>query len=51
MIKHPEIFDARKLAIALASGPFVLLLLVTGIDLAGSHFAEQPAPGSPTVRH
>jgi hypothetical protein len=49
MIKHPEIFNARKLAIALASGPFALLLLVAGIDFAGSHFAERSVPGSPTL--
>ncbi len=49
MIKHPEIFNARKLAIALASGPFALLLLIASIDFAGSHFTEQPATSSSTA--
>jgi hypothetical protein len=50
MIKHPEFFNARKLAIALASGPFALLLLITGIDFAGGYLnASQSTTSSPTA--
>lgn len=34
MIQHPDFFDVRKIAIALACGPLVFLLLLVGIDVS-----------------
>ena len=34
MIEHPDFFNVRKTAIALAVGPFAFLLLLVGIDFS-----------------
>jgi len=34
MIEHPDFFNVRKTAIALAIGPFAFLLLLVGINFS-----------------
>lgn len=34
MLEHPDFFNVRKTAIALAVGPFAFLLLLVGIDFS-----------------
>lgn len=41
MLKYPEFFDVRKLAITLAVGPFAFLLLVIIADLSARMFVTQ----------
>ncbi len=41
MLKYPELFDVRKLAITLAVGPFAFLLLVIVADLSARMFVTQ----------
>lgn len=41
MLKYPEFFDVRKLAITLAIGPFAFLLLVIIADLSARMFVTQ----------
>ncbi|MBD2433222.1 hypothetical protein CEN49_10025 [Fischerella thermalis CCMEE 5273] len=41
MLKYPEFFDLRKLAITLAIGPFAFLLLVVLTDLSAHLFVTQ----------
>ncbi|MCX7593632.1 MAG: hypothetical protein N2235_07710 [Fischerella sp.] len=41
MLKYPEFFDLRKLAITLAVGPFAFLMLVILIDLSAHLFVTQ----------
>lgn len=41
MLKYPELFDVRKLAITLAVGPMAFLLLVIMVDLSARMFVTQ----------
>lgn len=41
MLKYPELFDVRKLAITLAVGPMAFLLLVMIADLSARMFVTQ----------
>ncbi|HEY9800563.1 MAG TPA: hypothetical protein V6D25_09405 [Leptolyngbyaceae cyanobacterium] len=41
MLKYPDLFDVRKLAITLAVGPMAFLLLVIMADLSARMFVTQ----------
>jgi len=44
MIHHPDFFNVRKMAIILASGPILLLLLIGAVDFSWPQFRiwQQP---------
>lgn len=46
MIEHPDFFNVRKTAIALAVGPFAFLLLLIGIDLSSHQWQVWQANNS-----
>lgn len=38
MLNHPDFFNVRKSAIALTSGPLILLLLIVVVDFSWQQF-------------